>query len=214
VQPDPVVPPQPSLPRPPAVRITDADRERTAALLERACGEGRLTLEEFSVRVGAVWAADDSAELARTTEDLAPLPPVGSSQTVEKVVTVFSSNKRHGRWRLPRRIRVTNVFGETELDLREAALGPEAIAAQEVEVTGKNVFGSVKVIVPEGVEVDLRGSAVFGERSMRLAPVQRLAGTPVIVVSVSTVFGELKVESRGPNSGSPLARWVRGLLEG
>jgi hypothetical protein len=136
---------------PPALRITDADRERAATLLERACGEGRLTLEEFSVRVGAVWAADDAHELARTTADLAPTPTVGTHQTVERIVTVFSGNRRHGRWRLARRMRVTNVFGETELDLREAVLGPDALAAQEVEITGKCVFGAVRVLVPEGV---------------------------------------------------------------
>ena len=198
--------------QPPALRITDADRERAVEILQRACGEGRLTLEEFSVRAGAAWAANDSAELAQTTADVAPQPTVGSHQRVEKVVNVFSSNKRRGRWQLPRRFRVVNVFGETELDIRDAALGPEALADNIVEINGRNVFGSVKVIVPEGVDVDLAGSAVFGERESRLAPVQRLPGTPMIVVNIHTVFGEVKVESRGPNSGSPWMRKMRGML--
>jgi hypothetical protein len=34
------------------------------------------------------------------------------------------------------------------------------------------------------------------------------------VVSVTVVFGEVKVESKGPNSGSPLMRWLRQALEG
>jgi hypothetical protein len=196
-------------PQPPAVRITDADRERAVEILQQACGDGRLTLEEFSVRAGAVWAADDSAELARTTADVAPQPTVGSSQRVEQVVNVFSSSKRRGRWQMPRRIRVVNVFGDTQLDLREAALGPEVLAAQVVEIAGWNVFGSIKVIVPEGVDVDLAGWAVFGSREARLAPVQRLAGTPTIVVNIHCTFGDVKVESRGPNSPAPLLRRVR-----
>ncbi len=210
----PLAPAVPAEPARPAVRIADADRERAAALLERATGEGRLTLEEFSVRVGAVWAARDSAELDRVMQDLpAAPPPVVGIQQAEDIVNVFSSTQRHGRWRLPRRMRLSNVFGETKLDLRDAEVGGEALVDEAVDITGRNVFGSVEIIVPEGVEVELGGKVVFGERGMRLAPVQRLAGTPVVRVSITTVFGETKVVSRGPNSGSPLARWVRGLLE-
>lgn len=194
--------------RPPAVRITDVDRERGAELLQRAIGEGRLTLEEFTVRVGAVWAADTVGELERATEGLAPPPVVGGNQPVDKVVNIFGENKRHGRWRLPRLLRVSNVFGSCELDLCDAAIGADAMSAQTVTIRGKNVFGEIKVIVPEGVEVILTGSCVFGSRSMRLAPVTRASGTPTIEVDVNTYFGEVTVRSRGPNSGSSLARWI------
>jgi len=186
------------------VPIADLDRERAAELLQHACGDGRLTLEEFSVRVGAVWAADSSGELRRATADLAPAPVVGSSRTVEKVTCVFSENKRIGRWRMPRLLRVLTVFGESELDLREAQTDAEV-----VEITGQCLFGSVKVIVPEGVEVDLAGAAVFSSKALRLAPVPRLAGTPLVRVAINVYFGEIQVRSQGPNSGSALARWAR-----
>jgi hypothetical protein len=198
--------------RPPAVRITDVQREQAAELLERACGEGRLTLEEFSARVGAVWAADTSAELAGATAGLAEPPTVGSSHVEEKVVNVFGESRRRGRWRLPGVLRVTNVFGSCELDLREAAVGADAMSAHVVTITGNNVFGEVRVIVPEGVEVEMVGSCVFGARDMRLAPVARLSGTPVIRVDINTYFGEVTVRSRGPSSGSALARWARGTF--
>jgi hypothetical protein len=187
-----------------AVPIGDPDRERAADLLQRACGEGRLTLEEFSVRVGAVWAADSAAELEKATSGLAPAPPVGTGQVIEKITCVFGENKRLGRWRLPRALRVVTVFGETELDLREAQTDAEV-----VEIKGRCVFGSVKVIVPEGVEVDLAGSAVFASRDVKLAPVPRVAGTPLVRINMNTYFGEVKVRSKGPNSGSALARWAR-----
>jgi hypothetical protein len=183
--------------------ISDAERERAAELLQHACGDGRLTLEEFTVRVGAVWAADSSDELKRATGDLAPAPVVGITE-VERVTCVFSENKRRGRWRMPHALRVLTVFGDCELDLREAQT-----EAEVVEINGRCVFGSVKVIVPEGVEVDLRGSTMFGSKELTLAPVPRLPGTPVVRVKVNTYFGEIKVRSQGPNSGSALARWVR-----
>ncbi|BAL89836.1 hypothetical protein AMIS_46160 [Actinoplanes missouriensis 431] len=53
-----------------------------AELLHRACGDGRLTLEEFSVRVDAVRAAEDASE-----EGVAPTPVVGSSRTADRVIT-------------------------------------------------------------------------------------------------------------------------------
>jgi Domain of unknown function (DUF1707)/Cell wall-active antibiotics response 4TMS YvqF len=198
----------------PAVRISDIQREQAAELLQRACGDGRLTLEEFSVRVGAVWAADTSAELDRATGGLAEPPVVGGGRVEEKVVNVFGESKRAGRWRLPRALRVTNVFGSCELDLRESAVGPEAMHAQVVTITGKNVFGEVKVIVPEGVEVELTGACVFGSRELRLAPVARLSGTPVIKVDVNTYFGQVSVRSRGPASDSALSRWLRDTFHG
>ncbi len=188
----------------PAAPIGDPEREHAADVLQRACGEGRLTLEEFSVRVGAVWAADSAAELAKATSGLAVAPPVGTSQVVEKVTCVFGENKRVGRWRMPRALRVLTVFGETELDLREAQTD-----ADVVEINGRCLFGSVKVIVPEGVEVEMAGSAIFGSRKINLAPVPRVAGTPLVRVRVNVAFGEVDVRSRGPNSGSALARWAR-----
>jgi len=196
-------------PQPPAVRITDVERGRAAELLQRACGEGRLTLEEFSVRVGAVWAADTSAELDQATADLTTPLVVGSAPFEEKIVNVFGENKRAGRWRLRGALRLTNVFGSCELDLRAAMLDAEAMNSHTITITGKNVFGELKVIVPEGVEVEMTGSCVFGARGMQLAPVPRLAGAPVVRVHVNTYFGDTKVRSQGPNSDSPLVRWVK-----
>ncbi len=170
----------------------DGDRERAAELLQRACGEGRLTLEEFSVRVGSVWSAETDVELHRATADLAPTPIVGSARTVDRVITVFSENKRHGRWRLrSARLKAHIVFGSTELDLREVLTGQDVI-----EITGACVFGELKVIVPEGVEVDVTGAAVFASHNMRLAPVPRVLGTPVIRISVSSWFSSVEIVSK------------------
>jgi hypothetical protein len=174
--------------------ISDGDRERVAELLQKACGDGRLTLEEFSVRVGAVWAAEDDAALARTYEGLAPTPVVGSSSTVDQVITVFSESKRRGRWRLRgRSLRTVTVFGSTKLDLRHVLSGEDVI-----EIHGACVFGEFKVIVPEGVEVDISGPSVFSSQDFRLAAVPRLPGTPEIRVRVTTWFSNVEVKSSPP----------------
>ncbi|WP_436534081.1 DUF1707 SHOCT-like domain-containing protein [Actinoplanes sp. HUAS TT8] len=173
---------------------SDGDRERVAELLQRACGEGRLTLEEFSVRVGAVWAAETDVELARATDGLAPQPIVGSATTVDKIVTVFSSATRRGRWRLrDGGVRVKTVFGSTVLDLRAVLTGSDVI-----EITGSSWFGDLTVIVPEGVEVDFSGTNAFSSRDLKLAPVPRVPGTPEVRITVSTWFSSMSVVSRPP----------------
>ncbi|AEV85325.1 hypothetical protein ACWT_4305 [Actinoplanes sp. SE50] len=174
--------------------ISDGDRERTAELLQHACGDGRLTLEEFSVRVGAVWAAETDAELARTIDGLPAQPVVGSAATVDKVVTIFSQTRRRGRWRLRDRIlRTTTLFGSTELDLRSVLTGQDVI-----EISGTCWFGQMTVIVPEGMEVDLTGTHAFSQHELRLAPVRRLPGTPEVRVAVNAWFSQVNVESRPP----------------
>ena len=79
---------------------SDNERESAAEVLQRACGEGRLTLEEFSVRVGAVYAAESSQEIVQATAGMAVAPIVGSARTVDSVTAIFSESKRKGRWRL------------------------------------------------------------------------------------------------------------------
>ena len=56
----------------PALRASDADRERTVGLLRDHAAEGRLTLEEFTDRMSAAYLAgtnDELEELARDTRD-------------------------------------------------------------------------------------------------------------------------------------------------
>jgi len=57
-------------------RAGDQDRERVAARLHQASGEGRLTLAETDERLAAVYAATYLDELTPLTRDLpAPAPP-------------------------------------------------------------------------------------------------------------------------------------------
>jgi hypothetical protein len=57
------------------MRASDEDRQRVVAALQRHTAAGRLTLEEFSDRVGHVYAARTLAELATAIRDLPAEPP-------------------------------------------------------------------------------------------------------------------------------------------
>jgi hypothetical protein len=60
--------------RPPAVRASDADRERVARTLGEHGAAGRLTPEELDERLDAAYAARTHGDLDRLLEDL-PAPP-------------------------------------------------------------------------------------------------------------------------------------------
>ena len=135
---------------PTPILASDAERERSIALLREAVGEGRLTLEEFSERVGLAQAARTDQELARVARDL-PGEPAASGPAVAAAEThrAFCSHLvRSGPWSLPPRSSWRSIFATIDLDLRQARLsGPDT--ALEVH----NLFGTVTVLVPEGVEV-------------------------------------------------------------
>ena len=58
------------MPGDPRMRASDADRERTAALLREHHAEGRLTAEEFNDRLDRVFAAKTIGELDAVLADL------------------------------------------------------------------------------------------------------------------------------------------------
>lgn len=176
----------------PMRRLSDVERERAAEILQRACADGRLTLEEFSARVGAVWAADQEGELVKATADLAATPIVGSALTVDNIVTILGETKRRGRWRLRTdKLKTRTVLGTLELDLREV-LTTEPV----IRITGVCAFGEIKITVPEGVEVELVGPNYFASQHLRLAPRPRVPGTPEIRVEIAVWFGTVHVQSR------------------
>jgi hypothetical protein len=62
----------------PGLRASDEDRQRVVAELERHTAAGRLSLDEFSERVGRVYGARTHAELGQITHDLPAVPAVST----------------------------------------------------------------------------------------------------------------------------------------
>ncbi|MFI5913423.1 DUF1707 domain-containing protein [Dactylosporangium sp. NPDC051541] len=57
------------------MRASDEDRQRVIGVLQRHTEAGRLTLEEFSDRVGTVYAAKTFDDLRAAVVDLPALSP-------------------------------------------------------------------------------------------------------------------------------------------
>jgi hypothetical protein len=193
--------------RPPTVRASDADREAVVSRLQTAVAEGRIDLDEFGQRADAAYAAVTTAELDLLLADLPsgarPPAEIVGMRAPEELHTVFGDIKQGGGASAPRR--ATTVFGDIRLDLRGLRTD-----AERVDLYLSTVFGDVEVIVSEGVDAQLEGRTVFGDRKIELAPVQRLAGTPLIVVHGRAIFGDLEVRSLAP--GESPSRW-RALLD-
>lgn len=186
----------------PALRASDADREAVVVRLQKAVGEGRIDLDEFGQRADAAYTAVSRAELDRLVADLpvdAP-PPVEivGQRPQEEVTSVFGDVKLAVASAPPKR--AGTVFGDVRIDLRGLRTG-----ADRIDLYLSTVFGDIDVIVAEGVDAELHGRTFFGDRKVQLAPVQRLAGTPLVVVHAKAIFGDLKLRSLAP--GDSPTRW-------
>jgi len=138
--------------RPTPILASDAERERSIALLRDAVGEGRLTLEEFSERVGLAQAARTDQELARLAHDLPGDPAAASPPAVvsEEHRAFCSHLVRSGPWSLPPRSSWRSIFGTIDLDLRQARL-----AGPETGLEVYNLFGTVTAIRPRTQRLSL-----------------------------------------------------------
>jgi class 3 adenylate cyclase len=173
-----------------ALRASDADRDAMVLALREHVAAGRLTLEEFSERTERALAAKTIDELEGIDRDL----PGGSGaerpgRRPKRFTGVFfGATERTGRWRLPRLGLAFVLFGDADLDLRQAELGGSVSS-----LTAFVLFGNIDLYVPEGVDVDLGGLTVFGHRREWGRDVQPLPGTPLLRVNVFSLFGTADV---------------------
>ena len=116
--------------------------------------------------------------------------PVGMS--TPPVFSLFGDIVVSGRWRAADEVRVRTVFGDAKLDLAEAISDDDVL-----HLRCATTFGDISVQVPDGVEVELTGLSVFGDRRLELAPLPRITGSPLIRLHASTVFGDVRVRSAG-----------------
>lgn len=172
------------------VRVSDADRERAVASMREHLVEGRLSLEEFTQRMASAYEATTTTDLAVLQRDLPEAPPGERKRSaVRFLVAIFGGARRAGSLRVRQRVFCLAVFGGVTLDLRGAL-----IEGDEVNVQAIAAFGGVDVIVPEGVEVDLTGLAIFGAKETRGKTGRLRPGAPLVRVNAFVLFGGAAVK--------------------
>lgn len=185
----------------PELRVSDAERDRVVEHLKASAGEGRISMDELSDRVGEVYRARTEIELYGLTADL-PAPPASAvpavvEQRTRRVVSVFSGVKRRGRWKPDARVHAVAVMGSSQLDLTEADVPDEGVV-----IVATAVFGGVDVVVAEGTAVELSGFAVLGGKDYRVKGSVTAGEGPLVSVRSRAVFGGVTVRSHPFRRGS------------
>lgn len=193
-------PAHPPHPPHPALLAGDEDRERSVELLTRAVVEGRLTLEEFSDRVGIAQAARTQDELVVLTRDIPAAAPAVVAPEHPQYRVLMSKLVRSGPLELVPRSAFRCLFGTIVLDLSQARLtGPDTL----LEIY--NLFGTVTIRVPEGVAVSVEGGGAFASQVVEPASAPPPPGAPRLRISMSGPGGTLYVRSHEPER-NPLRR--------
>ena len=187
------------------MRVSDSDRDKIASVLGDALAEGRLTGEEHSERLSAAYAARTAADLEPLVADLP-----GGAQAIASVVmgrpggtpsggaaaregptswlvSVFSGTQKRGAWHVPRQVLSVNVFGGSDIDLRDAVL-----PGGEITIRVVCVFGGTSITVPPEMSLIDSGIALFGGRTTPSDEASDRDG-PVLRVHSICVFGGVDV---------------------
>jgi hypothetical protein len=191
-------------PAPRDLRASDFERDRVVALLGEAAADGRLTPDEHTDRVERAYQARTLGELAALTTDL--VGPTGQPIRLDgrrAVAGMFGRDSRDGCWVVPDSLPVVAIFGEVELDFREALL-----QSGRIIIYATIILGTIHLIVPEGVVVETTGNTLLTRRVTRNVrlPGQRTpgsgragrneaAGQPVIELRAAGFGGTIKVTS-------------------
>ncbi|MGP3967077.1 DUF1707 SHOCT-like domain-containing protein [Streptomyces sp. 6N223] len=197
---------------PPAVRASDADRDRIADILREALAEGRLDAEEHAERVEAVYRAKTVGELEPLIEDLpagqrhAAVPPSRSPALAPRperaparghglhhsggknVVAVLSGAVRSGRWRVGGKVNAVAVCGGVEIDLTEAIF-----EQQHVVINATAICGGVEIRVPENVSLRGSGSGVMGGFEVQAGESDQ-PEAPVVTVQGVAIMGGVEAK--------------------
>jgi hypothetical protein len=123
------------------------------------------------------------------------------------MVSAFGDLVRTGSWDAARTTVAYQVFGDTKLDLREVLRPGETL-----EVDLYSLFGSAKILVPEGTDVQIQGMTLLGDARSEVGAAATGSGPSGarLVVTGWSVFGDVRVRSLAAGEKLPRGwRWAR-----
>ncbi|MFM9379306.1 DUF1707 domain-containing protein [Gordonia sp. VNK21] len=184
-----------------ATRASTADREQANTLLSAAMAVGAITPEEYSERAADALSAVTLADLDVLCADL-PLDRLGAAVAaqstgstrvsrsgagpVRKATAVFSSSRVGGGAVVADGLTARSVFGGVEIDLRDVEF-----TADELVLDCRAYFGTIEVIVPDDVTVEVHGSGIVGGFDGGAAGAGQ-TGAPRVVIRGRAVFGSVE----------------------
>jgi uncharacterized protein DUF1707/cell wall-active antibiotic response 4TMS protein YvqF len=165
--------------------LADGDRNLAVERLNAALMAGQLSLDEYSERLAAAYAAHTRTDLSPV---VAGLPGGEQRPANAREHTTVGTIKHGGRWRLPAYTAISTGVGSVKLDLRDAAMaGTDAAIAISASV------GTIKVWVPRTWRVEVYGNSVIGGRYIDENHLPPDDPGPTLRLRLDTVFGTVKV---------------------
>jgi uncharacterized protein DUF1707/cell wall-active antibiotic response 4TMS protein YvqF len=183
-------------------------REQVIARLSDAYAGDVFDIDELDRRLDLAHAASTVAELDALIADLAPtassspstaLVPTGplaiddpTRPAEKRLRVIMGSVERRGRWVVARDHTVRVFWGNAELDLREASIGP-GVTTLRVRVT----MGNLELILPPQLAVDVDVSSFMGAVEERhRAPSEPDPSRPLLRVVGEVWLGNLEIATR------------------
>jgi DUF1707 SHOCT-like domain len=196
-------------PRQPA--ISDELRARTVDRLRDHVGTGDLTLAEFEDRVHQALVARDWADLDRATQGLPAQAVARSTRLTPRrwLVSIFGGSTTGGRWRMAPRLRAVSVCGGSAIDLRGAE-----IDGDEVMIVAAAFCGGDSIYLPDSVDVEVSGGALFGGNDVHGSARRARPGAPLVRVRAYSILGGCDVYRLPPEAAALPVRDARRLAKG
>lgn len=181
----------------------DARLAAIARLHELFSGRG-LSLERFSEVLEQVFAAPSHAELEAAMSALPPLvrlTPAPRRLARPLVLRVPDSELQLGSgWQLAADTTIATGFGAALIDLSSASWD-----ADQINLC-LETWGSIEVLVPEGVAVQLLGGSATVQLESLSPPVP---GGPLLRISTSGPTGVIRMRHPTERNGGPFMRCRR-----
>ena len=146
-------------------------------------------MEELTDRIEVAASAVTRADLEPLTADL-PAPGVTLAAAPENArERGMGDVKRSGAWVVPAHSEFRSYAGSIKLDLRQAT-----ISSREIVIDAFTPFGNIDLLVPEGVQVEVRADKRMG--SLKHDTGAATPGAPRVILTGGTVFGTIKVRNK------------------
>ncbi|HEY0986249.1 MAG TPA: LiaF domain-containing protein [Kofleriaceae bacterium] len=185
-------------------------REQVIARLSEGYAQDVFDVDELERRLDLAHGARSVAELDALVADISTSPSTAlvvagptaiddpTRPVTKKVRVILSSVERRGRWSVPRELDLRVLWGNAELDFRDASIGP-GVTTIHVRV----FMGNFEVVLPPNLGIDVDVSSFAGTVTERhRVPPDADPARPLIRIVGTVRFGNLEVTTRLPGESA------------